>query len=459
MPGEILEKARVQINENGEFRFRFNKFQEKIWFSIFDKKGELREDMPEELASFGGYGNGKSCIYLIIAYYLCMKFKGLQLLFCRQYLPQLRDSAVKQFLAIFPEHICSYNYVGSPVPTITFLNGSQILFRGFSKRSIKKILSTEYDLAMICQVEETQKDLILEIMGRLRSTLLYSQILMVEGNPDPASWCLERYKTPPLPLNCIYLEAPTSVNKNNLNPAYEARLRREYSDAWVEQKIYGQWNTTRGLVHPDFGNFNEVNPFEVKDHWFKAIGMDHGYVAHAGMLWGAVDEEGRVYIYDEFYKTHQRTYQLVEANRKYGPLPTPADTSMKAIKNIETGYGTLWDDLIRAGVNLISVPKHKNANIQLVNTLIHQRRLFVSKKCVHLLKEIKAYRWKTPELGAEENAKEEVVKKDDHLCDALQYLIRYLSEIKVISLKKKAYHNTLAYHTRNTYNSYDKQWE
>jgi len=445
---------KICLDEDRQFHIKPNAFQIDIWFSVFDEKGEIRKDAPHELSIWGGYGNGKSAIYMIINYYLCIKYPRTRWLFCRQVGTTLEDSSIPQFLEMFPPEIAKYKYNKSR-RNASFSNGSILCFRSFDGPQVNKIFSSSWDGVTVCQAEQVPLELILEFFGRLRGDSgIPIRMLMVEGNPTAGTWPIKRYLSGKMPKNCLHFQAPTDVNKENLPPDYIERMKENFSDEWVEAKIMGvSWNSRKGKVHPDFDEkFNIVNPFEIKDHWFKAIGMDHGYVNPACMLWGAVDEHKRVYIYDEFHESHQRRHKLVTANLRYGPLPTPADTSMKAIVNIETGEGTLWDDLIRDGINLIEVPKYKLANIDLINKLIYERRLFVFRGCEKLIEEIKNYIWMPVKIGMETNKKEEVRKKDDHACDALQYLIRYLHDIRVLTPEEKNYPSTLAYHTTNTYN-------
>lgn len=53
--------------------------------------------------------------------------------------------------------------------------------------------------------------------------------------------------------------------------------------------------------------------------------------------------------------------------------------------------------------------------------------------CEYTWGQHKRYQYKRAAMTGTENRKEQVRKFDDHSCDALQYAMRYLAEIKVQS--------------------------
>ena len=85
------------------------------------------------------------------------------------------------------------------------------------------------------------------------------------------------------------------------------------------------------------------------------------------------------------------------------------------------------------GLRLIEARKDKVANILIVNQLFHQNKLFIFNHLPYVVQQHKRYQYKRATLNATEDRREEVIKKDDHSVDAVQYAIRYLKDIKVKS--------------------------
>ena len=70
-----------------------------------------------------------------------------------------------------------------------------------------------------------------------------------------------------------------------------------------------------------------------------------------------------------------------------------------------------------------AIKKDKTANILLVNSNFHQNKLHILSNCEYTWGQHKRYQYK-------HDKKDEVVKKDDHACDSLQYGLRHLQTIK-----------------------------
>lgn len=481
------------IDDNNVLRLKLNPFQSIAHTHLFDEFGKLLPDAPEELGEWGGYGNGKSLDIMKSVYLLTSNYQNVRFLYARATGPQLEDSVITQFRELFPEDICGYRY-HIQKKEARFNNGSIIFFRAFDGPRVKRILSTRFDGAAICQAEEVAFELYLQILGRLRGVALPIKIMLTEGNPDD-TWPKDRYKAEfykaeirycmccddntdhemvkkdlsslydvitdsyMLIAKCIhcsnmvnvrlYIEGKTDANKDNLPPDYINRLKNEFPEEWIERYVNSNWDKTSNKVHPQFNkDIHIIEPIPIQKHWFKAIGFDHGTVNPSAMVWVAVDEKQNLYVFDEFYAKEQRIPQLKEANHRHGPLPTPADYSMK---RKERDLESLWSDLQREGLNLIEANKGnvKNANILLINQMFHQNRLFIFKTCENTIREIKNYRWQKPKLGSEVDRKEEIIKKDDHCCDALQYVVRFLKDRKVFSPTPYPEDQTLEYHVVN----------
>jgi hypothetical protein len=63
-------------------------------------------------------------------------------------------------------------------------------------------------------------------------------------------------------------------------------------------------------------------PFEIPAHWPRIMGLDYGYAHPTVALWGAVDTEGVVHVYDELWLRHQTVEDLSERIKERGKLPS-----------------------------------------------------------------------------------------------------------------------------------------
>lgn len=89
--------------------------------------------------------------------------------------------------------------------------------------------------------------------------------------------------------------------------------------------------------------------------------------------------------------------------------------------------------------------KNELDGIMLINTLFKQDRLFITRNCVDLIKELMNLKWKKIKLGQEKNIPQEPIDKDNDFVDALRYLVAGIEELKIESPEQKAFKNSMQY--------------
>lgn len=293
----------------------------------------------------------------------------------------------------------------------------------------QNIRSSMYDAIFMCQAEEVPYLVFKECLARLRAPNTPYHPIFFEGNPADC-WVKERYKGKKMPVKSLFFEAETAINQENLPDDYIERMHETYTKAEIERLVYGSWDNISFLIHPDFDEFKHVMPpQEIHPKWEQAIGFDHGMVNASCLLWGSKDHNDVIHIYDEWYSEKSKFNDICDASKKNGYFPIFADYS---IKSVTKGDTTLWDDFQMSGLKLIAAQKHdKQGSIRLINKRLASRSIIISNKCKNLIDQLKKYQWKRPNYETMEDSKEEVLKKDDHACDALQYLIRGLEIVSV----------------------------
>lgn len=142
-------------------------------------------------------------------------------------------------------------------------------------------------------------------------------------------------------------------------------------------------------------------------------GQDFGYnVPSAYVL--CEDYEGATYVDEWIYETKLTTNDLVDRYRELGVSKTIEIFCDSAEpKTIE--------ELFRAGYNAKEADKDVTEGIRMVKS----RPLYVTRRSVNIIKELKGYKWKTDKDGKpiKDKDKDEPVKFNDHAMDALRYAI------------------------------------
>ena len=205
----------------------------------------------------------------------------------------------------------------------------------------------------------------------------------------------------------------------NLDPMYVESLKKSTPEGmWYDRKIKGLWVAAEGLVYEGWRREYHVQPpFDIPDDWKRVRSIDFGFNNPFVCLWGAIDPDGRLYIYDEHYQDHVLIKDHAEAihSRPGNFAWTVADHDAQERAELED-----------KGIYTLPAQKAVAIGLQKVaKRLIIQGdgkpRLIVFDTCKNVIREIEKYAWAANKSGMIK--KEEPVKADDHAMDALRYMI------------------------------------
>lgn len=201
-----------------------------------------------------------------------------------------------------------------------------------------------------------------------------------------------------------------------LTEEYIQELKSSFSGVYYDRFIRGLWVLAEGLVYDEFDqDTHKIDPFPIPGHWTRFRALDYGYIHPFVCLWGAMDEDGRIYIYDEHYENrkllnHHATMMGMRAGRiswtvadhdaqDNAEMRSLGVATKNAKKDIETGVKRVKARFIVQGDG--------------------KPRLYIFSNCKNLIKQLGLYSW-DKKSGRE---KEEPKKKDDDGPDALRYMV------------------------------------
>lgn len=348
-------------------------------------------------------------------------------------------------------------YGGQKPEWYDYQNGSRLTIAGLD--NIDKILSGEYDIILIVQCEGITLDdwekLITRATGR--SAQAPYTLVLGDANPAPSNhWILKR-KTLQL-LKSEHRDNPTLYDDNGvLTPRGERSMQILSSLTGVRKlRLYqGLWANAEGAIYGDYFNraVHVIRPFQIPQHWPRIRVIDFGYRNPFVCHWYALDPDTTaVYLYREIYKTET----LVEDHAKHiaaiegwewdlvrqqaiwtVPIAQREYISMTIADHDAEDRATL----AKYGIDTRAAIKHVKLGIEAVQIRLRDNKLFffedalvetdplleAAHKPTCTLDEIEAYVW--AETKNERAVKEEPVKKDDHGCDALRYLVAAIDSV------------------------------
>ena len=425
----------------------------------------------------GGFGTGGTTALAIECVYQSLTYPNNVGLLGRHNSVELESTTLTELLDILPDVAIKRH---DRMKRIIYLwNGSKIIYMGLDtgKGAVDKIKSLNLGWACIDQLEEIDEPIFLAIQGRLRRQGS-ERCFFAKCNPEGHNWAWERWVQQPLAdyliseeithgqaVRCVkliheaqddnriidkvielvaetvgltiaqclkiyekdqyeYFGAITTDN-HYLPPEYVNNLIATYPEKWLRRYVYNSWDNFEGLVYSEFQQRKNIETAYVPSSGdAHIVVMDYGFRNATCMLFIAVDKEGVVHIYDEYYKAEKlisHHAQALKANKYWKVADLIADPSIKKAERDGGSVKDTWNE--DHDVWWESADNDVRQGIDRVNEYLKKGLIKVSKRCVNLLSEIGKYKWKELKLGEIKNEYEEPVKKDDHAMDCLRYLI------------------------------------
>lgn len=422
----------------------------------------------------GGVGNGKSMSGIIKTYNHCMEFPGAFFLVGRRHATDLRDSTLKDFLQLMR----GYGRFAPGTNTFHFPNGSQVIFRHLD--DLQSLTNMNLSGFYIDQAEEVTEETFDYLVGRCRrqkgltGAPITKRHKFITYNPNGHDWIwrlfLEKKDADGYdlkdPADYFIVTATTYENRANLPEDYIKSLEQR-PEEWKKRFVYGSHDTKAGRIFEEFNRaLHVIQPFRIPDSWERLRAIDHGQNNPTACLWIAVDFEGNLFVYREYYKpsaavsAHTKAINALSIGEKY--LYTVIDPSTHAKTREKDGHTfSVADEYLDAGIATVRGQNDVTAGINRTQEYFMPRptrfhpflyvkdigqghplykfnigrdpdepalgspRLFIFADCKKLIEELPEYQWQPLQYNqiGYKNSNEKPVKNKDHATDALRYAI------------------------------------
>ncbi|MFD7016126.1 hypothetical protein [Streptomyces sp. NPDC059928] len=217
---------------------------------------------------------------------------------------------------------------------LRFPNGSLIMFRyAETVQDATRRQGGQYQLLIFDERTLTPPDVCSFLESRLRSGRRDIPVLGIRSGSNPGGpghgAVKNRYIKPTNYGAQVITDVrgrtvrfiPSKLSDNpHVNPEYamdlqalDGKLRAAFLD--------GDWDVFAGMMFPELKRERHVvEPLELPATWRRYNGIDWGFAAPWAVLWAAVDEDGRVWVYRELYQR-----QVGEAEQARRILAAEAD--------------------------------------------------------------------------------------------------------------------------------------
>lgn len=319
---------------------------------------------------------------------------------CAETMPQLKRGAIRDFQNIMRRaelwNDANYNKTDC---IYTFANGSILEF--FSLDSEGKIHGLSRDRLFVDEAQNIAWEKVRQLLVRTRGRVIFGY------NPTREFWVHTEIQPRP---ECVSINS-TYKDNEFLTPEQVGEIEANRKDArWW--RVYGE-----GLVGAYEGviyDFEQIDSMPEKGGMVEVYGVDFGFTHDPSVAVRCYIHTGRKEIYCDqlFYRTQMLNSDIVRELKAHN---VPNNATIIA----DSAEPKSIEEIRRSGYrNIEGAYKATRLAEQIAH--IKQYQLFVTKRSVEAIKELRTFVWAQDRDGRQLN---EPMKGNDHFADAMRYAV------------------------------------
>ena len=303
--------------------------QVTINYAPTEKQRAFHATVANEVLYGGAAGGGKTKALIMDALFRTLKFPGTTAVVFRRTYQELEDTDIKEAIASYPKELARYN---AGRHEFTLKNGSKILFRHCENEADRFNYSgIEIQWLYFDELTSFEQSIYDFLKTRLRAKKSLGVVPIIRGASNPGNighgWVKKMFVDagPYMSIQTreLYSEAlhksklvrtqyiPALATENpHITEDYIFELEQK-PEALRRALLNGDWDSFEGQVFTEFVNdpahykdrlhTHVIEPFDIPLWWPRYMSFDHGYSRPFSVGYWAVDPEGRVYRYKEWY--------------------------------------------------------------------------------------------------------------------------------------------------------------
>lgn len=215
------------------------------------------------------------------------------------------------------------------------------------------------------------------------------------------------------------------------------KAKAEMSEDQFAQEYLADFRKQEGLVYKEWDRARHIYSGEIPRQVVSHLGgVDFGYTNPCGIAFVEKDSDNHYWVKREYFEKGQTDANVADYIKSQSfNIVFPDPENPAAIKELKD-----------RGINIRNVVKGKDSvrnGVSKVRELLKQNRLHIHESCYNLIEEFETYHY--PPGASGRNEYENPYKVDDHLLDALRYVLMtddpYLDEPVVeYNLYGQTYH-------------------
>lgn len=220
------------------------------------------------------------------------------------------------------------------------------------------------------------------------------------GKKDWEAWC---FKTSDNPY--VGREELDEIKKSTDPSIY----RQEYEAEFVEMA---------GAIYPMFKReIHTIEPFEIPEHWERAVGLDWGMRNATAVIFSAINEKGEYFIYDVLYTNGKTVSQWADIlKNRHDFLEISQWIIDPSALSQAREFGNYGIYFISYNPETLKKVNDVNIGINLMQQYLLEGKVKIFKHCDILIEQMEQYQWEPSTSRLDLDPRPKPLKKDDHSC-------------------------------------------
>lgn len=389
----------------------------KIVYKLHDSQHQAFSDDARFIVIAAGRRFGKTVLAIMKAIKVALDIPKANIWFVCPTYRQAEMIAWKMLFEMIPAQLIkSKNEVKL---LIELVNGSEICLKGADNEDSLRGVSLDY--CIMDEVSDMKRNVWQEIIRPMLTDRIGKALfigtpkgknhfweLFIKGQRHEGGFSSYSFKTEDNPY----------ISRSEIKEAKEQLSERVFN-----QEYLASFEDYTGLIWPEFEQKHVIEPFEIPTNWERIGTLDPAVTGTTASLQAAIDEDGNLFIFNEFYEQNKRANEVADAIR--GKAATWYGDPAGKIRSVSRNgvLFSLFDEYSDSGLYLIPAQNDVGAGINRVAEFFKAGKIRIFKNCKNLVHEIERYHWSEERETSLGIMEPKPYKSMDHLCDCLRYLV------------------------------------
>lgn len=214
----------------------------------------------------------------------------------------------------------------------------------------------------------------------------------------------------------MYIQKYTIDDNPFLDSMVKAELKKEYAGTvYYDRYILGDWVNAEGIVYSMFDENKHVTSekLDTKDVYY--VSCDYGTQnATVFLLWNKLSD-GRWLCEKEYYYSGRNSIRQKTDEQYCDELYDWLDGRKINSIIVDPSAASFIASLKKRGYRVTKGKNDVISGIRFTASLLNHEKILFRPECKHMIEEFNLYSWKP------DRPNDEVIKDNDHCCDALRY--------------------------------------